>query len=69
MACVAAKIVLVVLVVVGVAIGVAWGLGALLVYLFLAAIAGAISFGAGTGGEWLSGASRGRFHRDPRRRS
>ena len=69
MARVAAKIVFAVLVLVGVAIGVAWGLGALLVYLFLAGIAGAISFGVGAGGEWLSGASRGRFHRDPRRRS
>jgi hypothetical protein len=66
---VAAKIALAVLVLVGVAIGVAWGLGALLVYLFLAGVAGAISYGAGAGGEWLSGASRGRFHRDPRRRS
>ena len=65
----AARIALGVLVAVGIAIGVAWGLGALLVYLFLAAVAGAISFGASAGGDWLSGASRGRFHREPRRRS
>jgi hypothetical protein len=66
---VAARIAVVVLVAVGIAIGLAWGLGALVVYLFLAAVAGAISFGASAGGDWLSSASRGRFHREPRRRS
>ena len=65
----AARIAVVVLVAVGIAIGLAWGFEALLVYLFLAAVAGAISFGASAGGDWLSGASRGRFHREPRRRS
>jgi hypothetical protein len=52
-----------------IAVGVAWGLGALWVYVALAVIAGAISFAAGVGGDWLTGASRGRFERKPRRRS
>jgi len=65
----AARIALGVLVAGAVAIGVAWGLGALAVYLFLAAIAGVITVGATVGGDWLTGASRGRFDAGKRRRS
>jgi hypothetical protein len=57
------------MVVVGaIAVGLVWGLGALSVYLFLAAVAGVIAFGAGFGGDWLTGASRRRFDDDARRR-
>jgi hypothetical protein len=57
------------MVVVGaVAVGLFWGLGALSVYVFFAAVAGAIAFGAGLGGDWLTGASRRRFDDDARRR-
>jgi hypothetical protein len=43
-----------------VAVAVAWGWGALGVYLFIAAVAGAVAYAADVGGEWLSGTSRGR---------
>ena len=52
-----------------VAVGFAWGLGALGVYLFLVLVAGAITLGLTVGGDWLSGASHGRFDRGTRRRS
>lgn len=65
----AARIALGVVVVLGIAIGIAWGFGALAVYLFFVAVAGVISLGATVGGDWLTGASRGRFDRGPRRRS
>ena len=50
------------------AIGVAWGWGALFTYLVLAAIAGAVMLGARVGGDWITGASRGRFDDDHRGR-
>lgn len=65
----AARIAIGVIVAGAVAIGFAWGFGALSVYLFLAAIAGVLTLGATVGGDWLTGASRGRFDRGPRRRS
>jgi hypothetical protein len=65
----AGRIVLGVVVAGAVAVGVAWGLGALAVYAFLAFVAGAISLGLTVGGDWLTGASRGRFERGPKRRS
>lgn len=65
----AARIALGVVVAGAVAVGLAWGLGALAVYVFFAAIAGAITLGATVGGDWLTGASRGRFDRGKRRRS
>jgi hypothetical protein len=64
---VAARIALAVVAAGAVAVGVAWGVGALWVYLFFAGVAGALTFGASLGGEWLTGASRGRFDRDRRR--
>jgi hypothetical protein len=64
----ATRIALGVIVAGAVAVGVAWGLGALGVYLFFALVAGAISLGAAVGGDWLTGASRGRFERGSRRR-
>ena len=51
-----------------IAVGLVWGLGALSVYLFFAAVAAALAFGAGLGGDWLTGASRRRFDDDARRR-
>jgi hypothetical protein len=65
----AARIALGVIVAGAVAVGLAWGLGALGVYLFFALVAGAIAVGATVGGDWLTGASRGRFDRGNRRRS
>ena len=65
----AARIALGVVVAGAVAVGLAWGLGAFAVYVFLAALAGVITLGATVGGDWLTGASRGRFDRGPRRRS
>ena len=65
----AARIALGVIVAGAVAVGVAWGLGALSVYLFFAAIAGALTLGITVGGDWLTGASRGRFDEGKRRRS
>lgn len=41
------------------------GWDALIVYAFFAAIAAAVAFAAAWGGEWLQGASRGRFDRRP----
>jgi hypothetical protein len=58
---VAARISLLVLLALGLAILVAWGARALFVYGFFAAISGAIAWGAARGGEWVSGASSGRF--------
>ena len=57
-----------VLVLGGIAVGVAWGWGALFVYLFFAGIAGAVMLGASVGGDWIAGASRGRFDDDDRGR-
>ena len=65
----AARIALGVIVAGAVAVGVAWGLGALAVYLFFAAIVGVVSLGATVGGDWLTRASRGRFDSGKRRRS
>jgi len=52
-----------------VAIALAWGWGALWVYLFFVVVAGGLTFGMSVGGGWLTGASRGRFHSEKRRRS
>lgn len=52
-----------------VAVALAWGWGAFWVYLFFALVAGGLTFGASYGGGWLTGASRGRFHDEKRRRS
>ncbi len=65
----AARIALGVVVAGAVAVGLAWGLGALAVYVFFAALAGVITLGATVGGDWLTGASRGRFDQGKRRRS
>ncbi|MBA3788633.1 MAG: hypothetical protein H0X21_08070 [Actinobacteria bacterium] len=51
-----------------VAVWLAWGFGAFSVYLFFAAIAGAVAVGARVGGDWLTAASRRRFDDDRRRR-
>jgi hypothetical protein len=56
-----------VLLVGAVAVAVAWGVDALFVYGFFAAIAGVIMLGARVGGDWITGASRGRFDRHDRR--
>ncbi len=48
----------------GIAIAAAWGFGALVVYCFFAALAGALAYAASAGGEWIAGASRGRFDDD-----
>ena len=48
----------------------ALGLGgpdALVVFVFLAFLAGALAYAAAVGGEWIREASRGRFDRDERR--
>ena len=58
----AARIALGALLAGAVAVGFAWGLGALSVYLFFAAVAGVVTLGATVGGDWLTGASRGRFN-------
>jgi hypothetical protein len=57
-----------VVVCVGAAIGIAYGLGALAMFAFFAAIAAAVTYAAGIGGDWLQGASRRRFD-DGRSRS
>ncbi len=57
-----ARVALGVLVVGGVLVAIVGGWGGLFVYLFLAAIAGGVAWGATAGGEWLETASRGRFH-------
>jgi len=62
----AARIALGVIVAGAAAVGFAWGVGALGVYLFFAAVAGAVAIGASVGGDWLTGASRGRFERKRR---
>jgi hypothetical protein len=38
------------------------GWGGLFVYAFFAAIAAALAWAAGAGGDWLERSSRGRFH-------
>jgi hypothetical protein len=53
--------------VVGVAVTVAWGWRALVVYLFFAAISGALAVAALVGGDWVRDSSRGRFDREDRR--
>jgi hypothetical protein len=63
----AARIALGVVVAGAVAVGLAWGFGALWVYLFFALVAGALTLAATVGGDWLTGASRGRFDDDKRR--
>ncbi len=50
-----------VLVLGGVLIAVFAGWGGLVVYLFLAGVAGGIAWAASAGGEWLERSSRGRF--------
>lgn len=60
---VAARIALAVVVLGAAAVGVAYGWRALVVYAFFAAIPAVLVFGAAVGGEWFSGASRGRFDR------
>jgi hypothetical protein len=59
-------VVLGIVVAVGVAMGLAWGMGALAVYVFFAAIAAALVFAASVGGDWLTTASRRRFDDRPR---
>jgi hypothetical protein len=51
-----------------VAIAIVGGLDALVVYLFFAAIVGAVVYGAGVGGDWIRDASRSRFDRNERDR-
>jgi hypothetical protein len=63
----AARIALGVIAAGAVAVGLAWGLGALGVYLFFAFLAGGLTLAATVGGDWLTGASRGRFDEDKRR--
>jgi hypothetical protein len=46
---------------VGAAIGIAWGWQALVVYTFLAAVAGGSAFVAGLGGDWMRDVSSRRF--------
>ena len=50
-----------VLVLGGLLIAIFAGWGGLVVYLFFAAIAGGVAWGAAAGGEWLQTSSRGRF--------
>jgi hypothetical protein len=50
----------------GVLIGVFAGWGGLVVYVFLAAIAGGVALAASVGGGWLEGASRNRFDKRDR---
>ena len=57
-------IVAIVLVGPAIAITIAWGFGALVVYGFFAGLAGALAYAASAGGEWIAGASRGRFDDD-----
>ena len=63
----AARIALGIVLAGAVAVVAAWGWGALWVYVFFAAVAGAVTFGTSVGGGWLTGASRGRFDRGDRR--
>jgi hypothetical protein len=49
-----------------IAIGLAWGWDSLLVYLFLVSIPAALTLGLVVGGDWLTQASRGRFHQGRR---
>jgi hypothetical protein len=49
-----------------VAVTIAWGWRSLVVYLFFAALSGAVALAAGLGGDWLRDASRGRFDRNDR---
>jgi hypothetical protein len=64
---VALRVLLAVLGLGAIAIGLAWGWGALLVYLFLVSIPAALTFALVVGGDWLRGASRGRFEQHKRR--
>jgi hypothetical protein len=52
----------------GLAVALAWGWRSLVVYLFLAGIAGALALAARVGGDWVRDSSRGRFERDEERR-
>ncbi len=63
----ARRIALAVLVVLGLAVVVAWGLDGLFVFLVFAAVAAAVTYAAGSGGQWLERSSRGRFDDDHRR--
>lgn len=51
--------------VLGVVVGVLWGWSALAIYAFLAAIAAAIGYAAGLGGEWVRDVSSRRFDDRP----
>jgi hypothetical protein len=51
-----------------VAIAIVGGLDALVVYVFFAAVVGAVAYAVGVGGDWLRDASRSRFDRDGRDR-
>ncbi len=45
-----------------------WGLDGLLVYLVFAAVASAVAYATGAGGQWLERSSRARFDDDRRGR-
>ena len=63
-----AKWIVLALLVAGAAIVLALGgWGALVVYLALAGLAGALAYAAAIGGDWVRDASRSRFDRDERR--
>ncbi len=47
----------------GVALGIAWGWRSAVVYLFFLAVALLLFLASRVGGDWLEGASRGRFRR------
>ena len=47
----------------GVAMGIAWGWRSAAVYLFFLSIALLVFLASRVGGDWLEGASRGRFRR------
>lgn len=63
----ARRIALGVVLALGLVVLLAWGLDGLLVYLVFAAVAAAVTYAAGSGGEWLERSSRGRFDDDRRR--
>ena len=64
----AGRVALAVLVLGAIVVSIFAGWGGLVVYLFLAAIAGGVAWGVTTGGEWLQRSSRGRFRDDDRDR-
>jgi hypothetical protein len=56
-------LVVAVLLVPGVVMGIAWGWRSAVVYLFFLSIALLVFLASRVGGDWLEGASRGRFRR------